>query len=248
MAAVSPNALITVDFHGDAIFAVERFDGVYVALKPVCEALGIDPKSQRAKVQRDPVLSEGGVMVTLPTPGGPQEVLGLRLDLLNGWLFGIDSSRVRDEVREKVILYQRECYRVLYDHFHRPPPPLAPQPLASIGENLTVIERKQLVSEARLSFGPQAGRQLWKALGLPLTPAMVVQQEAPQARQRLLQALGTSPVAAAMSDYVEYLMGEGYGQDVAQATVISLEKDGLFRRTRLSDGEYLIFPSGDIRH
>lgn len=36
----------------------------------------------------------------------------------DGWLFGIDSSRIKDEaVRERVILYQRECYQVLYDHF-----------------------------------------------------------------------------------------------------------------------------------
>lgn len=39
----------------------------------------------------------------------------LKMEMLNGFLFGIDSSRIKDdEVRERVILYQREwpCLRV----------------------------------------------------------------------------------------------------------------------------------------
>lgn len=44
-------------------------------------------------------------------------MLFLELDYLNGWLFGIDANRVKPELRQRVIDYQRECYKVLADYF-----------------------------------------------------------------------------------------------------------------------------------
>ena len=44
----------------------------------------------------------------------------LPLEMLNGWLFGIDDSRIQDEsVRQGVIRYKKECYSVLYNYFHK---------------------------------------------------------------------------------------------------------------------------------
>ncbi len=47
-------------------------------------------------------------------------MLCLSLDFINGFLFGINASRVKPEVREHLIRYQRECYRVLADAFLQP--------------------------------------------------------------------------------------------------------------------------------
>ncbi len=44
-------------------------------------------------------------------------MLCIPLDYLNGWLFGVNASRVKADVREKLIAYQRDCYRVLARHF-----------------------------------------------------------------------------------------------------------------------------------
>jgi hypothetical protein len=41
----------------------------------------------------------------------------LPLKYLNGFLFGINATRVREEIRAKLIQYQRECYQVLADAF-----------------------------------------------------------------------------------------------------------------------------------
>jgi hypothetical protein len=57
-----------------------------------------------------------GVFIT-NTPGGRQEMACLPLDYLNGWLFGINASRVKEEIRDKLIRYQEECYRVLAEAF-----------------------------------------------------------------------------------------------------------------------------------
>jgi hypothetical protein len=37
--------------------------------------------------------------------------------MVNGWLFGINANRVKEELRDRLIQYQRECYRVLADAF-----------------------------------------------------------------------------------------------------------------------------------
>lgn len=117
-----------VDFYGDVITAVlVEADGretVYIPLRPVCDYLGVSWAGQRERVNRDAVLSEvvRGVRVTR-TPGvggGTQEMLSIPLDYLNGWLFGMNASRVKEEVREQLIRYQRECYRVLADAFLGP--------------------------------------------------------------------------------------------------------------------------------
>ena len=71
-------------------------DGVFVALKPICDSMGLPWNRQRRRIQRDPILSEGGTMVVLPSPGGAQETLCLKLELINGWLFTIDESRVKE--------------------------------------------------------------------------------------------------------------------------------------------------------
>lgn len=44
-------------------------------------------------------------------------MLCLPLDFLSGFLFGINANRVREEFRERVIRYQRECYKVLAEAF-----------------------------------------------------------------------------------------------------------------------------------
>lgn len=167
--------IITVNFRGDQLYGFENDDGVFVALKPIVESMGMDWSGQLQRVKRDPILAEG--MVVMPIPfgrGGDQECVCLKLDLVNGWFFTIDTSRIKDpKVREKVMLYQRECYAVLNKHFYgrtadQRRDSLAGEPKAD--EPLNV--RRQLVSEARQTHGVQAARELWLKLGLPTTPAM----------------------------------------------------------------------------
>jgi hypothetical protein len=118
----------TIVFYDDEITAVVIQSGneriVYVPLRPICDYLGLDWSAQRQRINRDQVLAEavqGVVIITTPSPdgrgGGPQETVCLPLDYLNGWLFGVSVSRVKPEMRERLITYQRECYRVLAQHF-----------------------------------------------------------------------------------------------------------------------------------
>ncbi|NHZ71982.1 MAG: hypothetical protein GWP17_02725 [Aquificales bacterium] len=44
-------------------------------------------------------------------------MLCLPLEYVNGFLFGINPKRVKPEVKENLLRYQRECYRILADAF-----------------------------------------------------------------------------------------------------------------------------------
>jgi hypothetical protein len=111
--------IINVDFHDDTLFAVDRGNGdVFVAITSICRTLGLTPESQRRRIQNDPILRKGHAVLAFPSPGGTQDTVVLRLDLINGWLFGIEARKVRPEARGKLVEYQTECHRVLFDHFY----------------------------------------------------------------------------------------------------------------------------------
>lgn len=111
------STLTPVEFHG-ATLTTTIIDGVpHVALRPICEATGLDWASQLQRIKRHPVLSRGMVVITTPSSSGDQQTTMLRLSLLNGWLFGVSVRRVKPELRERLTCYQAECFDVLARHF-----------------------------------------------------------------------------------------------------------------------------------
>lgn len=105
----------TVNFHGHALTVITDQDGArLVAMKPICEAIGLGWQSQHKRIQRHPVLAATVAMMTMVAEDGKdRELTCLPLDMLNGWLFGVDASRVKPEIRETLVQYQRECYGAL---------------------------------------------------------------------------------------------------------------------------------------
>ncbi|MCB8980639.1 MAG: hypothetical protein H6657_24785 [Ardenticatenaceae bacterium] len=127
--SLEPVREVTVDFYGDEIptaLVVIDEDGrqvVYVPVRPLVEYLGLSWSGQWERIKRDAVLSEivQGVRVTrTPEEGGTQVMLCLPLDYINGFLFGINANRVKPELRDRLITYQRECYQVLSAAFLDP--------------------------------------------------------------------------------------------------------------------------------
>ena len=89
-----------------------------VPIKPICDALGIDAKAQRNRIDRDEILSSTGVIMTsVAADGKEREMYCIPLRYVFGWLFSIDTNRVDEEARPSVIKYKMQCYDVLYDHF-----------------------------------------------------------------------------------------------------------------------------------
>ena len=121
------NALVPVEqkeviFYDDEIVAVRVTEGtIYVPVRPICSLLGVDWAGQRRRINRDAVLSEEMRSVDVTSTEGERvvtrQMLCLPLDYLSGFLFGINADRVKPELKERVIRYQRECYKVLADAF-----------------------------------------------------------------------------------------------------------------------------------
>ena len=107
-----------VEFAQRTLVAVKRNEKVYVALKPICEALEIDYTRQYRVVTDNEVLKS--VVATVATTGADgktYQMVCLPLDYLNGWLFQIKASHFPESKRALIVRYQRECYRVLAEHF-----------------------------------------------------------------------------------------------------------------------------------
>jgi hypothetical protein len=124
--ALEPVEQKTVYFYDDEVTAVRLDDGiVYVPVRPICELLGVAWNAQFERMKRDPVLSTLVTTVRVTRTEGAREVArelqALPLDFLSGWLFGINANRVKEEeVRERLIRYQKECYKVLAAAFVSP--------------------------------------------------------------------------------------------------------------------------------
>lgn len=91
---------------------------VFVPVKPICQAIGVDHPAQVQRIKRHRKLSS--VVVTITTTGADgksYEMLALPLQYVYGWLFSIDLSMVAESALPTVEKYQDECYDVLYRHF-----------------------------------------------------------------------------------------------------------------------------------
>lgn len=115
-----------VTFYDDLITVVkveiQGVSQVFVPISPLCDSLKISSRSQRERIDRDPVLRKKVknviVLVAEAKRTSSREMLALPLDYLNGWLFGISAERVKDEeVKATIMLYQEKCYQVLAEAF-----------------------------------------------------------------------------------------------------------------------------------
>lgn len=127
--------IISVPFHNDTLTATLVSGVPHVAIKPICENLGIDWDSQRHRIDRHPVLKATKVIITAVAADGKlREMLMLPINKLNGWLFGIDANRVNKEAQKDVVLYQEKCFDVLADYFmpkEKEKPLFKPQPFTT---------------------------------------------------------------------------------------------------------------------
>jgi hypothetical protein len=115
-----PTEISFVNFNSNPIMTVtDSHTGIiYIPCKPICEAIGVAWDAQRVKIQEDEVLNSVAIQITVTASDGKgYKTTCIPLDYLNGWLFKLNPSKVAPEARDRVITYQRECYRVLAKHF-----------------------------------------------------------------------------------------------------------------------------------
>lgn len=169
------NQIVTVEFHGQQILALKNGEDIRVSVASICNNIGLQVEAQRKRIHRHPVLSQGESMMDFPSDGGQQIMMTLPLDMIPGWLMGVDTHRVKPELRPKLVEYQRECFKVLWQYFSQGEavnPAFRPEQTRKALPNGLSIEQqdaiKQLV-KARAETYPQDKRgvatiKFWSAL------------------------------------------------------------------------------------
>lgn len=127
-----------VPFMGEELMAARDKDGnIYAGVRWVCDGIGLSEgqrKRQIANIQADKVLSKGGANLILPTAGGPQEALCLKLEYLPLWLAKISITptmeREAPELAVRLEQYQLKAKDVLAAAFlpQKQPTSQAPHP------------------------------------------------------------------------------------------------------------------------
>lgn len=114
-----------VPFMGTELVAARDANGqIWAGVRWLCDGMGLTEgqrKRQIANIQSDKVLSKGGSNLVLPTKGGKQEVLCLKLDFLPLWLAKINITPSMQaetpELAEKLEGYQLNAKDVLAEAF-----------------------------------------------------------------------------------------------------------------------------------
>lgn len=89
-----------------------------VAIKPVCEILGVAYPPQYTKLKEHPIFGSAITLsVTTGADGKAYEMACIPMRFFPGWLFSINPNNVKEEVREQLLEYQMKCNDILYDYF-----------------------------------------------------------------------------------------------------------------------------------
>jgi len=111
---------VPVTFAGATLLGIMEGERAWVAMRPVVEGMGLSWAAQYRKILDDEVLSSVVAQkATTAVDGKTYMTLCLPEDYLQGWLFTVNPKKVRADIREAIVRYKRECYRVLHEAFTR---------------------------------------------------------------------------------------------------------------------------------
>lgn len=114
----TPATVTTVaTINGTQIVVIENGEK-RVAVKPICQILGVDSQKQIERIKADEILGQlYTIRYATGSDGKRYEMGTIPFKFVFGWLFSINIKKVAPEAREAVIRYKLECYNALYEHF-----------------------------------------------------------------------------------------------------------------------------------
>ena len=226
--ALIPTEQRAIDFYGDELIAVLVDDMPYIPIAPICDFLGVSWSGQSERIRRDAVLSEAALSLRVTrkeSQRGGRDMVCLPLDYLNGWLFGISANRVKDELRERLIRYQRDCYRVLSQVFQGAAVSSSSSSslanirdmalaIANMAEQQMLLESRVTVTEQRIERAAQVvgdmGRRL-SSLESRLSPGSeITDEQAAEISQKVKALAGLLQEQAPGKNYYQSIFGELY--------------------------------------
>ena len=113
------NDIVEIPFHNDTLIAHRSEDGdVFVALRPICNSMGIDFSGQLQKMKRQPWATVGELH-TVGADGKTRDMTSVNRKTLTMWLATIDAGRLKYEhARRNLIVYRKEAAEALDKYFN----------------------------------------------------------------------------------------------------------------------------------
>jgi len=145
--------LHTVPFHDDTLVTLAESETHYVAMRRVVENMGLDWKSQHAKLKQQSAKFACGDITTHDASGRLQPMLCMPVEKLQLWLACINANKVRADLRSKVERYQTESAIVLHDYWTRRSASAAS---ATVAELMREVEKlTAIVTDLAISHDPR---------------------------------------------------------------------------------------------
>lgn len=106
-----------IPFHGSELVTIQDEQGqIWVALKPVCEHLGMEWSSQHRRVSTSEDFNHV-LMTIVAKDGKSRQMMCLPQEQLLGWLFTINSNKVNPEVKPILKAYKAETTAAINDYW-----------------------------------------------------------------------------------------------------------------------------------
>lgn len=189
---------------GDTALEVVEHEGRgWVSVRRACEALGVDPDSQRVRLKASPWATTA--MITVIDPAGmPRPAFFVDAEAFPMWMATINVSRVDEAAAKRLLVFQCEAKRVLAEHF-------------GVGRRASTpsLEPARGLDVARAAVDPRALLQMVTGLAA--------------AAEATLQQIDTvrAEVAVVRAEVREEVAAANARADAAVLVVDSLKKQGV---------------------
>lgn len=91
----------------------EQDGKTWIAVKPLCERLGIEWAAQRIKLRADPRFN--CVDIDMVAEDGKQRTMvALQVEQVYGWLYTINPNKISPESYREILDFQNYCTQVIY--------------------------------------------------------------------------------------------------------------------------------------
>jgi hypothetical protein len=102
-----------LEFNGKTILFISVNGIIYIAVRPICEALEVNYNRQFQNLKEDPILKDEFAIQQILAPDNRlRNFVCLPEQFIYGWIFSMKSSSA------ELLRYKKKCYQVLFEYFH----------------------------------------------------------------------------------------------------------------------------------
>ena len=106
------------EFQGASLLSKKIGSIVWVALRPIINAMGLDLNSQLVKIKKDSRFN-CRVIPMVGTDGKNRDMMSLDAYQIPAFLYSINPNKVRKDLRERIITFQAETFKAINDYWNK---------------------------------------------------------------------------------------------------------------------------------